>query len=116
LPTTLTAIITGAGSGVGRAVAIDLAKKGWNLSLFGRRREALEETRRLASGTADQIHIQVCDIGDSKSVRESVRQAIEVDFQDETLDALINCAGLTFPADRSPFYRTLTMPRFWGPI
>lgn len=42
-------IITGAGSGIGRAVAVGCALRGMALVLVGRRREPLEETRRIAS-------------------------------------------------------------------
>lgn len=44
------AIVTGAGTGVGRAVALGLAKAGWSVALAGRRREALEATAALAQG------------------------------------------------------------------
>ena len=42
------AVITGAGSGIGRAVAVELGQRGWSLVLAGRRQEALEETAALA--------------------------------------------------------------------
>ncbi|MEU3460107.1 SDR family oxidoreductase [Streptomyces sp. NPDC006733] len=42
------AVVTGAGSGVGRAVALALTGAGWSVALAGRRAEALEETARLA--------------------------------------------------------------------
>ncbi|WP_019997519.1 SDR family oxidoreductase [Aureimonas ureilytica] len=45
------AIVTGAGSGIGRASALALASEGWRVVLAGRRREALEETAALAGGT-----------------------------------------------------------------
>ena len=45
-----TAIITGAGSGIGRASALALAARGWRIALVGRRREALEETAVMAAG------------------------------------------------------------------
>jgi NAD(P)-dependent dehydrogenase (short-subunit alcohol dehydrogenase family) len=41
-------LITGAGSGIGRATAVRFAKSGWDIALVGRRRETLEETAKLA--------------------------------------------------------------------
>lgn len=45
------ALVTGAGSGIGRAAALALVREGWQVVLAGRRRLALEETARLAEGT-----------------------------------------------------------------
>ena len=44
------ALVTGAGSGIGRAAALSLARDGWTAALAGRRREALEETADLIAG------------------------------------------------------------------
>ncbi|MET7615430.1 SDR family oxidoreductase [Streptomyces sp. NPDC005408] len=44
------AVVTGAGSGIGRSVAVTLAEAGWAVALAGRRAEALEETASLAGG------------------------------------------------------------------
>src|ERR1700728_476719 len=44
------AVITGAGSGIGRASALALLKDGWSVALAGRREEALEETAGMATG------------------------------------------------------------------
>jgi NAD(P)-dependent dehydrogenase (short-subunit alcohol dehydrogenase family) len=41
-------LITGAGSGIGRATAVRFAKAGWDIALVGRRREALKETAKIA--------------------------------------------------------------------
>ncbi|MCH0539058.1 SDR family oxidoreductase [Streptomyces sp. MUM 203J] len=46
------AVVTGAGSGIGRSVALALAEAGWSLALAGRRAEPLEETAALAGGEA----------------------------------------------------------------
>jgi NAD(P)-dependent dehydrogenase (short-subunit alcohol dehydrogenase family) len=46
------ALVTGAGSGIGRAVALALAAEGYAVALAGRRAEALDETASLAPGTA----------------------------------------------------------------
>ena len=43
------AVITGAGSGVGRATAILLARDGWRVALIGRRAEALKETESVGA-------------------------------------------------------------------
>ena len=49
----LTAIVTGAGTGVGRAAALALLEAGWQVALAGRRQDALEETAAMSqSGTA----------------------------------------------------------------
>lgn len=45
------AIVTGAGSGIGRAVALELLRTGWSVALAGRRAERLEETATLAEAT-----------------------------------------------------------------
>ena len=44
------AVITGAGSGIGRATALALCADGWSVALLGRRKDALDETASLAAG------------------------------------------------------------------
>jgi NAD(P)-dependent dehydrogenase (short-subunit alcohol dehydrogenase family) len=53
------AVVTGAGSGIGRAVAVDLAAHGWHVALAGRRVAQLEETAALI-GPAALVH--PCDV------------------------------------------------------
>jgi NAD(P)-dependent dehydrogenase (short-subunit alcohol dehydrogenase family) len=90
-----TAIVTGAGSGVGRAVALRLAANGWSVALVGRRAEALEETRALAKGHAAQLFPFPCDIADPKAVETMVRQAAE--RLGGSVRALVNSAGTNTP-------------------
>ncbi|NUS79445.1 MAG: SDR family NAD(P)-dependent oxidoreductase, partial [Streptomyces sp.] len=45
------AVVTGAGSGIGRAVAVELLRTGWSVALAGRRTETLRETAALAPGS-----------------------------------------------------------------
>ncbi|MCT7355190.1 SDR family oxidoreductase [Streptomyces sp. 15-116A] len=55
-------VVTGAGSGIGRAVAVELLRSGWSLALAGRRTETLEETAALApDGTALTVRTDVTD-------------------------------------------------------
>lgn len=89
-----TAIVTGAGSGVGRAVSLRLAKEGWSVALVGRTQAGLEETKKLASDSASRLHPFVCDIGDAKSAEQTITGAIA---KLSSVGALVNCAGTNIP-------------------
>jgi NAD(P)-dependent dehydrogenase (short-subunit alcohol dehydrogenase family) len=86
------AMITGAGSGVGRAVAQALAAQGWQLTLVGRKKDTLEET---ASGLAGEHLIVPADVGDPTAVKTVFAQ-IKSKFA--RLDMLFNNAGMGAPA------------------
>ncbi|MFO7308725.1 MAG: SDR family oxidoreductase [Pseudomonadota bacterium] len=88
------AIITGAGSGVGRAVAIAFLKDGYNVVLAGRRRDALEETIRLAGAGAGQALAVPTDVTDPQSVK-ALFAACKERFG--RLDVLFNNAGVSAP-------------------
>ena len=55
------ALVTGAGSGVGRAASVALAAEGWTVALLGRRRDALEETAGLCEGRTLVVPADVTD-------------------------------------------------------
>jgi NAD(P)-dependent dehydrogenase (short-subunit alcohol dehydrogenase family) len=84
------AVVTGAGSGVGRAVAIDLVKRGYRVALVGRREEALRETIVLAKAPAGTLLAVACDVGDEKQVAQ---MAIRVREQLGDPSVLVNSAG-----------------------
>ncbi|MDE2109252.1 MAG: SDR family NAD(P)-dependent oxidoreductase [Gammaproteobacteria bacterium] len=63
--------ITGGGSGIGRALALRLARAGWTVAVSGRRLEMLEETARLAGA---HIRVYPLDVTDLAAVRQSVRR------------------------------------------
>src|SRR5438445_11700599 len=65
------AMITGAGSGVGRAVARALAEQGWQLALVGRKRDTLDETAKALTG--DHL-IAPADVGDPAAVKGAFAQ------------------------------------------
>lgn len=88
------AIITGAGSGVGRAVAIAFLKDGYNVVLAGRRKDALEETIRLAGAGAGQALAVPTDVTDPQSVK-ALFAACKERFG--RLDVLFNNAGVSAP-------------------
>lgn len=87
------AVITGAGSGIGRAVALDLLESGYRVVLAGRREQALRETAALSSGESLVVPADV-------AVADSVR-ALFVRVKDAfgRVDLLFNNAGLNAPGN-----------------
>lgn len=89
-----TAVVTGAGSGVGQAVALKLAAQGWRVAILGRRAEALQETIRLAAPHASRITFHACDVGDPAAVA-AVGERILAELG--TVEVLVNAAGTNAP-------------------
>jgi NAD(P)-dependent dehydrogenase (short-subunit alcohol dehydrogenase family) len=89
------ALITGAGSGIGRAIAIQLFKDGYSLVLAGRRRDALEETIKLAGAEADSALAFPTDVAKAEDVG-ALFDACARRFG--RLDLLFNNAGIFTPA------------------
>jgi 3-oxoacyl-[acyl-carrier protein] reductase len=114
------AVITGAGRGIGQAVALKLAALGAHTVLCGRAREALEQTSAAlqsaivnakAEATRNRADCTVieCDITDLRSVEALARQ-VECDFQ--RIDILVNNAGISGAA--GPLHRLA--PENWDSI
>ena len=82
------ALVTGAGSGIGRAVARALAADGWTLALMGRREAPLQETR------PDALHLPA-DVADEAQV-DAAFATLKQRFG--RLDLLFNNAGISAPA------------------
>lgn len=89
-----TAIITGAGSGIGRAVALRLAREGWHTVLLGRRREALVETAAAAGESSRNLAVHPCDIADPAAPARAAEFALKTFGR---IDALVNAAGVNTP-------------------
>jgi len=88
------ALITGAGSGIGRATALLLQKNGYSVVLTGRRLEALEETAGMADeGGGKMLPISV-DIADPDSVAAAFSRTSD---EFGRLDLLFNNAGTSAP-------------------
>jgi NAD(P)-dependent dehydrogenase (short-subunit alcohol dehydrogenase family) len=88
------AVVTGAGSGIGRAVSLALLDAGWAVVLAGRRAERLEETAALAAPGAASL-AQATDVADPASVA-TLFAAVQTRFG--RLDLLFNNAGTGTPA------------------
>ena len=83
-----TIIITGAGSGVGRASALHFLRSGHNVALLGRRKEALEETASLEKSTNSLVI--PCDVTSEEQVQNAFA---ETTSKFGHLDVLFNNAG-----------------------
>ena len=88
------AVVTGAGSGIGRAAAVALAKRGFHVVLAGRRRPMLEETAQLFPPTAPTPLVVPTDVTSPPSV-ESLFQTVQDRFG--RVDFLFNNAGINIP-------------------
>ena len=84
------AVITGAGSGVGRAAALRLAARGWRCGLLGRTRPKLEATAAAMDASAVSLVLE-CDLGEPDRVRASARRVLETFGR---IDAVLNIAGI----------------------
>jgi len=97
-----TALITGAGSGIGRATALALGAKDWRLALVGRREETLRETAAASGLSADDLLVLPTDVGDEAQV-EAAFDVVQGYFG--RLDLLFNNAGgaaASVPIDALP--------------
>jgi NAD(P)-dependent dehydrogenase (short-subunit alcohol dehydrogenase family) len=93
--TTKYAVVTGAGSGVGRAAALALLGGGWTVALAGRRQDALQETAGMAGDAAPRAIPVPTDVGDPQSVN-ALFGRLNSDWG--RLDFLFNNAGGNVPA------------------
>ena len=87
------AVVTGGGSGIGRAAALALARDGWAVVVAGRRADALAETARLG-GDAKRMLAVPTDVADSASVRALFAQTVTAFGR---VDLLFNNAGSSAP-------------------
>lgn len=111
-------VVTGAGSGIGRAVAIDLARRGAALALSDINEAGLEETRRLIGAPAsNRIRIDRLDVADAAAIE---RYAAAVKESLGPADYVFNIAGLTRvgrfeDAPLSSFEKVMDV-NFWGVV
>ena len=87
-----TAIVTGAGSGIGRTVALTLLRNGFAVAVAGRREEALKETITLAKDASRNGLVVPTDVTDPESVRQLFAAATEAFGR---IDVVFNNAGIS---------------------
>ena len=84
------AIVTGAGSGIGRSCALGLLAEGWTVVLAGRRADTLQATAAAAGSNAANAHPMPCDVSNDAAVH-ALFDTVQQRFS--RLDLLFNNAG-----------------------
>lgn len=88
------AIVTGAGSGIGRRVAFTLLREGFSVVLAGRRLEPLEQTAAESGSDSSRMLVVPADVTNPTSVQSLFAKTVEVFGR---LDLLFNNAGINVP-------------------
>jgi NADP-dependent 3-hydroxy acid dehydrogenase YdfG len=97
-----TAVVTGASSGIGRAIAEKLGAAGAHVFLAGRTRNSMEESKQRIEKNGGKATVAEIDVRDVKQVQKLVQQAMN---DTKRLDIMVNNAGLSYPskiADADP--------------
>lgn len=87
-----TALVTGAGSGLGRAIALALVARGARVVGVGRTRQSLAELEEEARGLSGSVRTATADVSDPAAVA-----ALVAELADETVEVLVNNAGIPGP-------------------
>lgn len=95
-----TALITGASSGIGAAVARELGRRGWAVALVARRGDLLEQLVAELTTAGARAHAVACDVADNEAVHEAVRQAEE---KLGPIELAIANAGISIPNHATKF-------------
>ena len=86
-----TALVTGAGSGIGQEISKTLYNAGANLALAARRKEKLEETQTILSNKSQNVEIFSLDVTEENSIKDCL---VEINKKFPSVDILVNNAGM----------------------
>ena len=86
--------VTGGGSGIGQAAAVELARGGASVVVSGRRAQALAETRDLIEKSGGWAETEAMDVGDRQAVERAAKAILA---RHGRVDILVNCAGINIP-------------------
>lgn len=111
------AVVTGAGSGIGRATAIELAKEGCHLAISDINIKELESTRQTIENMGTLVHVKVLDVADKKAFHD---YASEVAEKFGKVNIVINNAGVALGAtiENTSYedFEWLMNINFWGMV
>lgn len=112
-----TVFITGSSSGIGKSLAVEAAKRGFNLALMARNLEALNETAKECEQLGSTVFVSRGDVGLKSDCKRFVEGGIESLGR---LDILINNAGISmrglFKDTDSDVLEKLMDTNFWGTV
>ena len=91
--TTRTVVITGAGSGIGLAAALEFARHGWRVGLIGRGQPALDDARSKVIAAGGTTEIAVADVSDGQALQ---RAGLHIEAALGPVDVWVNNAGISF--------------------
>jgi meso-butanediol dehydrogenase/(S,S)-butanediol dehydrogenase/diacetyl reductase len=89
------ALITGGGTGIGRAIALAFAREGAKVAVAGRRKEKLDETLRELEKQGDSGLAMACDVSNERDAQRAVRETAKFFGK---MDVLVNNAGVLHAA------------------
>ena len=89
-----TALVTGAGSGIGQEISKTLYNAGANLALAARRKEKLEETKSILNDKSQNVEIFSLDVTEENSISDCL---VEINKRFPSVDILVNNAGTNIP-------------------
>lgn len=90
---TKTAIVTGAGTGIGRAIAVELARSGAAVMLCGRRQDVLDKVQQEVAALGGTAHVHPADVSNPEAAARLVAEAQRVMSR---IDVLVNNAGRSY--------------------
>ncbi len=94
-----TVLITGGGTGIGKAIAKTFYEKGYKVYILGRRKEKLEE---VCNDTNNSINYFICDISNDNDIKQIINKL-------NNIDTLINCAGIISSGEEKEKYDYLEL-------
>lgn len=111
------AVVTGTGSGIGRATAIELAKEGCLLAISDINAQELENTRQSIEKLGAKVHAKVLDVADKKAFHDYANEVVETFGQ---VNLVINNAGVAVSAtlENTTYedFEWLMNINFWGMV